>query len=224
MSYQVNVLDFEGPLDLLLQLVEQARLSASDVSLAAVTEQYIGHINQLPQLDAAETSRFSVVAAKLLYIKSAGLLPDGEDLEETAELEQQLAAYGSYRQAAAVLSELLRTPRQSWSRPSTLTDLSRIGTPGLTTDQLRKALQEALDRQTPPVHAAPRPTISLQTMIKRLQAASGTSLQAFFGQLESRQEIVVAFLAALELWRRGQLQLIQKQQFSIIQVDYATTR
>lgn len=223
MAYQVALLNFEGPLDLLLQLVEQARLSPATVSLGELTEQYLEHLTAA-KLDPGEASGFSAVAAKLLYIKSVGLIPntDTSEAEEAAEeLQQQIEAYGHYREAAAFLAQLWQAPERSWGRPRTQCS---AGSPNLPPNVTLSALQKAFATATAShqaTHTVAPEVISIKEMMLQLATEAPSSLNDFFGRLGSRLEIVVAFLAALELWRAGRLQLTQTQQFSIIGIDHA---
>jgi segregation and condensation protein A len=234
MAYQVALLNFEGPLDLLLQLVERARLSASELSLATLTEQYLEHMTALASIDADETSRFADLAARLLYIKSRALLPTADQDEEdteVAELREQLETYGAYRDAAAVLAQLLARNQRGWSRTQRSQPTAGPAMPpNLSLQALQRAFASAVAKTPPPTPGLPPATVTLEEMTERLlqrssrrQDGAAATLQAFFAQLPSRAEITVAFLAALELWRRGQLRLTQAGQFSIIQIDYATT-
>jgi segregation and condensation protein A len=224
-AYQVALLNFEGPLDLLLQLVERSDLPASELSLAELTEQYLSYSSALTTLDAAQAAGFTALASKLLYLKSSALLPEPDELaEEVIELQQQLAAYGRYREAAGLLAAALADDGRSWNRQAATRPQQPAQSPNLTPPALRQALTEALARASASArHSVPVPAISLADMTPRLaQAGGGTpSLQSFFEQLESRIEVIVAFLAALELWRTERLRLVQDGQFKVIRVAYA---
>ncbi len=227
MAYQVALLNFEGPLDLLLQLVERARLSAAELSMADLTEQYLEYIQSLTTLDAAETSRFAELAARLLYIKSLSLFPNTDNITENEEimsLQEQLEAYGTYQESAAALAKLFGGSRHSWSRSRRTQPGESATPPNLTVEALRRAFAATLKAVPARLPATSPQEVSLAEMSQRLTTAcnrrSALDLQDFFSKLASRQEIVVAFLAALDLWRRGRIILTQPGQFSIIQITH----
>ena len=223
MTYQVALLNFEGPLDLLLQLVERADLPASELSLTDLTEQYLRYSGALAALDPVEAVGFTGLASKLLYLKSLALLPVAEEpAEEVAELQAQLAAYKHYRSAATTLAAALAGGRRSWGRAVAAQPRQSAPPPNAAPAALLQALVAVQAKAaTPNHHRVARPTISLAEMTGRLQqAAAGgaATLQGFFEHLEDRVEVVVAFLAALELWRSGALQLAQDGQFKVIRL------
>lgn len=230
MGYQVALLNFEGPLDLLLQLVERSELATSELSLADLTDQYLTHLEALPQLDPIETSRFTNLAAKLLYIKSLYIVPgqiSEEAAEETAELQRQLDEYGAYQAAAKRLAELLQAPSQSWSRAQASRPQQAAAPTNLTQRQLQHAYQRALAAAEPTDHTVRAPQLSLSNAIASLESrlADGTvtQLDDLFSEAHTTAEVVVTFLAALELWRQNRIQLTQAAQFSIIEVNHAAT-
>src|SRR3989304_3753693 len=109
-SYQVTIPVYEGPLDLLLQLIERAELDITKVALAQVTDQYLGHIRQMEELAADDVSAFIVIAARVLQIKSEVLLPrlpvrePGED-DPGEALAWQLITYKKFREIADWLAQ-----------------------------------------------------------------------------------------------------------------------
>ncbi|RME05966.1 MAG: chromosome segregation protein ScpA, partial [Anaerolineae bacterium] len=112
-DYKVVTPVYEGPLDLLLQLIEQAELDITRLALAQVTNQYLEHLQSMPQRDPEEVSAFLVIAAKLLQVKSEALLPRPPVREEGEEdpgeaLARQLIIYRRYKQIAEQLGERSR--------------------------------------------------------------------------------------------------------------------
>jgi segregation and condensation protein A len=226
--YQVELLNFNGPLDLLLQLIERNRLEVTDISLAEVTAQYLSYINQLTDLEPAQLNWFIDLAAKLILLKSQALvpakLPEGAE-EELAELEHQLAEFAQYQKASQYLQDLLTSCR-SWERPA-LAQPPRadLPPPQMTVDQLTKALESRLSQIPPPSSETPsRPAITLEQMITHLQkrlSGSPANLQSLISENHSRVEIIVLFLALLELVKNGRLSARQDTQFEDIQLAYA---
>lgn len=227
MPYRVALLNFEGPLDLLLQLVERSQLEASTLSLALVTEQYLDYAAGLKSINPLEASQFAALAAKLLYIKSLLLLPAAEpdSYEEIDDLQRQISAYGTYRNSARALAGMLATGQKSWGRPAQVKAI-QAGIPShLTLGALKKAYKMVTKPEIPPHRIAPS-KISMPQMIERFVNYGGNgsfTLNGFFSTLASRGEVALGFIAALELARQNRLKLTQRDQFSIIEVDYATT-
>lgn len=225
----MELLNFEGPLDLLLQVVERAHLEVADISLGEVTAQYIGYIERLSNIEPAELEHFVSLASRLLLLKSQALIPasqtedDGADL---AELEAQLARYRDYRRAAGYLSTLLR--QQGASSPRLAAHSlppEKVPLPeGLDLDRLTQLYAEVLNRLPAKPARTGRQAIPLATMISRLEqkaATSPLSFRALIEECQSRHEAVVLFLAALELVKRKVIALVQSSPLGDIEVHYA---
>jgi segregation and condensation protein A len=234
MAYQVALLNFTGPLDLLLQLIEQAELQVTQVSLAQVTDQYLEYLAPLHEIDPLELNWFVELASKLLYIKSQALLPESPaqavDLGESRELEEQLARYRGYKSAAAWLREKLDDGHVSLSRP-VATPAPRpvvMGLPpGLDLAQLTQAfagIQTRLkaDRNAMQPAVVKAESITTHAMARevmnRLAEASPRRLTDLAELAHDREELVVLFLAILELARLGRIGLTQAGQFDDIMV------
>lgn len=227
--YQVELPVFQGPLDLLLQLIERAELDVTSVALAQVTDQYLEHLRRLPQAALDDLASFLVIAARLLQIKSEALLPQpplrepGE--EDPAEaLAKQLLLYRRFKQIAGLLenreSEGLRTYLRLSSAPPIEPKLDLEGV-GL--EQLRQALLEALggmrDRpsleqvvDTPKVHIHEKLDMVLRSLERRPRVRFKTLLRG----AKSKLEIVVSFLAVLELIKWGAVEAQQQAAFGEI--------
>src|SRR3989344_1771283 len=106
-TFTVKASEFEGPLDVLLNMIEERRLSISEINLAEVCDAYLAHLDKLPNLPLGETAQFILVASTLLLIKSRALLPmldlSEEERESVEELERRLARYALIRKAARLL-------------------------------------------------------------------------------------------------------------------------
>ena len=224
MSYQVALLNFEGPLDLLLQLIERSEMAVTEISLSTITEQYLSYTAQLDNLDPHELNQFIELAARLIYIKSRALLPlpPEESEPELAELEEQLAEYRHYQQAATRLVSLVSGGQRSWQRPAQPTHYDAPMPRNLDLDELSQIFRQAMARQT----AAPTRVVtklpSLQTVcltIMNRVEESDYSLQALFNLAASRPETVLIFMAVLELIRSNQLAARQDQVFGDIMIS-----
>jgi segregation and condensation protein A len=220
MSHTVTIEKFEGPLALLLDLVERRQLEVTDISIAAITADYLGYINQLDHVEAEGLSEFLGLGARLVYIKSLALLPRESASEQADELRQlnlELAEYRRYQQAARELSRLARGA--TWPRPVvSRLDASRRSLPDLGVEQLAAAFTAAL-RQAEPIRpqGVLQQPISQAAITQRLQrqlAQGPLELQPLLDHARDRLEIVVTFLAVLELMKQGAMRVVQDGQFA----------
>lgn len=229
MAYEVHIASFEGPLDLLLQLVEAQKLEITEISLVQVTDPFLVHLRAAEtKLPPQELADFLLVAAKLIYLKSKALLPTLEDaeLEEGPDLATQLKMYQAFVQAAAKLGTLAKEATTSWGRerPS-LPPVERAFRPpaGLTLEMMTQSYR-ALLRRLEPLARLPRAAldrvISLEEkmahLTKRLKEAERVSFHSFLAESDSRLEIAVSFLALLELIKQRSLRVEQSELFSEI--------
>lgn len=230
-AYTVATPVYEGPLDLLLQLIEHAELDITKVALAQVTDQYLDHIRTVEENSPEEVSAFLVIAARLLQIKSEVLLPRPPVREEGEEdpgeaLARQLRAYKRYKEIALLLGERenqgLRTYLRLGPPPKveSVLDMSGIGL-----EDLWLAAREILSHQDdrPPLDTvvkAPRITIrdKIRLISKRLQEKGNATFRLLLGNQPSRLDVVVTFLAMLELVKRHFVSANQDQLFGDIEI------
>lgn len=202
---------FEGPLDLLLQLVEQEKLPISEVSLSAVTEQYLAYVEAQTDLPPEELADFLVVAAKLLLIKSRLLLPNlfaQADEPEEENLARQLAIFKAYVEAGKFVNARLLSRQCLYPREKALvTETATFSPPtNATTEAMHKsftALLEDIARYVKPAPQLLKRTISLRekigTLRSFLSSAGKVSFHSVLQQASNRTEVIVTFLALLEL-------------------------
>jgi len=229
--YQVKLEVFEGPLDLLLHLIEKQELDITRVSLAAVTDQYLEYIQRLERISAESLADFLVVAAKLLLIKSRALLPappaveeEEEDLGE--ELARQLREYKKFKEAAQQLREREEQGLRAYVRLASLPRVEReLDLTDVSLDDLLAAVREALTLQPPsePVNGVVTPiVISISDKIQDIEALLSEHGSFNFNRLlhtaASRGEIIVTFLALLELIKARRVRVRQEQLFGEIVV------
>jgi segregation and condensation protein A len=229
-NYTVQLPVYAGPLDLLLQLIERDELDITKVSLAQVTDQFLAYLKILEQLSLADIADFIVIAARLILIKSEALLPrpverqPGEE-DPGDELARQLIAYKRYKEIALLLHEReqagLRTFLRLAPPPKREAQLDLSGlTPLHLLEAVRRAL--ALNPELPPlgtVVAPPKVTIRDQIRLiatTLLRDGGRTSFQAMLASARSRMEVVVTFLAVLELIKRHKIEARQDQLFGDI--------
>lgn len=233
-KYSINTEVYSGPLDLLLQLIEKAELDITKLALAQVTDQYLEYLRTLQEQNAAEVSAFVVIAARLVQIKSAALLPKpvfaGQPVEEDPgeALAQQLILYKKFKMLALFLDEReaagLRTYLRMDSQPRfsipTKLDISE-----LTLDELVKTAREVLGGQNnmPPlsqVVSIPRITIrqKINSIIENLRKTGSVKFSNLLSLKNNRLEIVVTFLAMLELVKRRIVGASQEALFGEIEL------
>jgi segregation and condensation protein A len=229
-QYQIDTPVYQGPLDLLLQLIETAELDITSLALAQVTEQYLKHLETLQDLPPDEISAFLVIAAKLIQIKSEALLPsqtarseDEEDLGE--ELARQLIAYKRYKEIADLLSERKELGYQTFIRLSPAkVDLQQnldLGEFGV--DELFEIAStiffKDLERQSIST-VVERPKITIKDKINRISEKFSHSdelkFEDFLSEDYSRLDVVISFLALLELIKGNYINVIQEGIFNEI--------
>jgi len=228
-SFAIKTEVFEGPLELLLDLIERRKLLINDISLAAVTDEYIAHVRTLQESHLVETAQFVLVAATLLLIKSKSLLPVLELTEEeshtVADLELRLKLYQLYRDRSIRLRELFdENPLfEKTYVPDT--------TPLFTTDAyttpnaLAQALSGVIARFPKPVfrpHVAVKKVMSLEEMIQTVEDRITRQFKLSFKDFVSSQDrshVIIGFLAVLELVKQGSILVRQEVHFHDILIE-----
>jgi segregation and condensation protein A len=222
-AFEVKLSNFEGPFDLLLTLISKHQLDVTEVSLSRVTDEFIAYIRALgPSWDLGQATEFLVVAATLLDLKAARLLPaaDVEDEEDLALLEARdllfarLLQYRAYKQVAAHFGTLERAQSRRFPRAVPLdprfAELMPEVLLTITPEQLARIAAEALRPKPPPtvsiahVHS---PRVSVRehaTILRERLARSGRStFRALTQDCQHTVELVARFLALLELYRES---------------------
>ncbi len=223
---------FEGPLDLLLHLIEREELEITSVSLVQVTDQYIGMLRAQDSLDLRALADFVAIGAKLLFLKSRALLPRtpeqlAEDellAEEIAtDITAQLEEYRTYKNAASYLRDLEESGHRSFPRiappPS---DWAPTGLEQVTMKKLLAALAKALERV--PVEPEPerlqRPVLNIverrQTLLARVKRTGRVAFAHLIEDCETRFEAIITFLAILDLLKSDDLHAEQESSFGEI--------
>lgn len=227
MTHQVAVKEFEGPLGLLLELVERGRLEVTAISVGQVTAQYLERTKMKSHIQPDELGEFLQLGTRLLYIKSLALLPRAstdEQLEELTKLNLELAEYRRFQRAAKLLAS--RGTNRSWPR-SAVVKLApeELPLPELDLAALAEAFQRALRRAEPK-----RPSITLRRQISQAELETRLTKRLDHGPLaledeldatSDRLEIIVLFMALLELIRSGVVRVVQDGQFAPILIELA---
>lgn len=240
---QVKVENFEGPLDLLLKLIEKQEMDITKISLAQIADQYVEHIKASENIKPEEIGDFLVVAARLLFIKSKLLLPyfEWEEEEEEEELEQQLKIYKEFLEAGRKVEEIIKQrgfsygpnlssnksyksraliPEQEvFCPPKNLKteDVSRTFGQLIQSLKRSEALKERMQERKMDRK------VTLEEKIRSLRKMISKRIRFSFDKLvhgsESKTDIIVSFLAVLELSKQKVIATEQKDLFSSIDID-----
>lgn len=227
---------FSGPLGLLLSLIEAEEMDITEIALAKIADEYVGYLRTAPDINPEEMADFLVVAAKLLFIKSKALLPylySAEDDEEIDDLERQLKMYKEFVAASLKIKEaisqknflfippLLKSRRQQFNLPV-------FSPPAkLTAEILKAALEKiiaALEKQRvekiPEERLEPKVSIDEKIMIikKLLFDKIKINFSKFLAGASTKTEVIVSFLAVLELAKQKELVFEQGELFSEIHI------
>ena len=232
--YQIRLPVFEGPLDLLLHLIEREELDITTVALAQVTNQYLAYLAELEQRQLKELTDFLIVAAKLLLIKSLALLPrppalppEAEDVGD--ELVHQLRVYKRFKEIATLLHEREKLGLHGYVRIAPLPHLEpQLDLGDVTLYDLLAAVQEALDTiPALPVGEVVAPiTVTISEQIahieKQLAGRRHVRFREVLSAVTSRVEVIVTLLALLELIKQDRVQVRQERLFGEIVIERQT--
>jgi segregation and condensation protein A len=229
LRYEVHLPLFQGPLDLLLHLIEQQQLDITKVALALVTDQYLQYLTALDNIDAETLTDFLVVAARLLLIKSQALLPrspvttDNEEAEEDVgdQLARQLQVYRQFKLIAQLLSQREAEQLRSFVRVSTSATVEpRLRAGEISVLDLLDAARAALAVRPPDpaVDEVVSPiVVTIGQRIAHIRDCLARYPQVLFSLLvqdcASRTEIIVTFMAVLELIKQNWLDVRQDAPF-----------
>jgi segregation and condensation protein A len=225
-TFQIKTAGFEGPLGLLLQLIEKRKLFINDVSLSAVTEDYLSYLNKLNGLPPSEVSSFVLVAATLLLIKSQSLLPNldltSEEEGDIKNLEERLRLYELFSKLGINLKnnfgqKIIFAPTERKNE-----NIVFLPDEQITKEQMMSFAQNVLGAMPKKIfkpEVAVKKVISLEEMIDKLAERVKQTLKISFkdfngqGKATTREEkvtVIVGFLAMLELVRQGIMEAMQE--------------
>lgn len=236
-SIKLEKHQFEGPLDLLLSLIEEQKLDITQIALAHVTEQFLLYIRQLTTIDPTTLSDYLSIAAKLLVIKSRAILPtleiEEEEEEASSDLETKLILYKQYKEVAKALKSFDTRGQQSFTRTLVFSEkVSFFPDPTVTTNELYSAITtivQGLKELDNLPKAKIKEAISIQEKIDQLQVLLTeqieTKLSSVIAKAKNRSEVVITFLALLELIKQRILIVDQEALFTDITIKkYAETQ
>jgi segregation and condensation protein A len=232
-EYKVKLEIFEGPLDLLLYLIKRDELNIYDISIERITRQYLEYLEAFKELNIEVAGEFIIMASNLLYIKSRSLLPldqqppadEAEEDDPRWELIRQLIEYKKFKDAAAQLHDRARERENIFVRGASDLPTVRpllLGEVGIF--QLINAFQNVIKRIEARAELqeilGENYTVSdkIETILARVSEGASLQFSDLFADMASRVEIVVTFLALLELIRLKQVRAIQPGQFGEIEI------
>lgn len=235
-SYTVKTSSFEGPLGLLLDLVEGKKLFINEISLARVTDDFLAYARSLPKNDLSELTSFLSIASTLILIKSRSLLPGflvtKEEESEIQDLELRLALYQIIREISTELSEKYGTKKIILPPERELVMSVFAPDPKLSIDLLATSAQECLGRipkETILPEVRIRKVISIDEMLSRLTERVASATKFSFREWQNsvpgedkeskKGNVIVSFLAMLELVRQGMMDALQNIEFDDIELS-----
>jgi segregation and condensation protein A len=224
---------YDGPLDLLLDLIRKQEINIYDIPIASITQQYLDYMQRALQLDIELSAEFIYMAATLIHIKSRMLLPKDPELEKISpeedprkELVDRLLEHERFKTAAEMLQQKRMVEEAVWSNPQIEQFLAEESEPQLavTIFDLVKTLQTVLERaKSRPVYQIGKEDVSVPDMVRYLEATFRDMRKSdfipaaeLFEKQRSRRAMICLFLAMLELVRRQALVLTQKDAFGEI--------
>lgn len=224
---------YEGPLDLLLDLIRKQQIDIKDIPIATITAQYLEYLEKAREMDIDLGAEFVYMAATLIHIKSRMLLPRDPEIEKREaeedprqELVERLLEHERFKNAAEMLQQKRLVEEAVWSNPQIQQFLSEDESPGLAVSlhDLVKTFQAVLDRaKSRPVYEIGKESVSVPDMIRYLESvfkksrrAESISATELFENQKSRRAMICLFLAILELVKRQALQLTQRDAFGDI--------
>lgn len=238
MSYEVETQVFNGPFDLLLHLILSEEVELYEISLSRIVDAYLVEVERLEQLDLEVATEFLLIAATLVELKARRLLPDNDDLdlddelalfEERDLLLTRLVECKTFKDAAGVLRQLHETGRKTYPRVAGIEEAFMHVAPdlleGIDVDDLHAACIRALTPKPEPVldlyHVSPV-TASVEDAVREfvdeLPGAGHVNFRALTSNLVDRLEVVVRFLAVLELFKQGMVDITQARAFGDIEL------
>ena len=228
--YNIKIPVFEGPLDLLLHLIRENKIDIYDIPIAIITHQYLQYIKIMKELDLDIAGEFLVMAATLIHIKSRMLLPPDEEAppeeqeDPRHELIQKLIEYQAFKEAALSL----RQREDEWTRVFQREPLSDekddegIYLSDVNLFDLLEAFKKILDTSPPEVATITKETLTVKDkmslIMEMLEGQEAIRFEEFFKDGITRFQLIVTFIALLELIRLGLLRAYQEKEFGNIWV------
>jgi segregation and condensation protein A len=230
--YKINIPLYEGPLDLLLDLIKKQEMNIHDIQIAKITSQYLEYLHKLEELNVDVSADFIYMAATLIYIKSKMLLPpdplaspEEQAADPRADLVQRLVEHEKYKNAAQLLYQKQQVEENVWSKPdkSLYQDEGTEGDLVVSLVDLVRVFQQVLERRKEVSRIElQHEQFTVAQMMAQLRAQilasedNTVNLIRFFEACPSRHAMIVAFLAVLEMVKMQAIAMVQEKQFGEI--------
>jgi segregation and condensation protein A len=230
--YKINIPLYEGPLDLLLDLIKKQEMNIHDIQIAKITSQYLEYLHKLEELNVDVSADFIYLAATLIYIKSKMLLPpdplaspEEQAADPRADLVQRLVEHEKFKNAAQLLYQKQQVEENVWSKPdkSLYHDEGTEGELVVSMVDLVRVFQQVLERRKEVSRIElQHEQFTVAQMMAQLRAQilasddNTVSLIRFFEACASRHAMIVAFLAVLEMVKMQAIAMVQEKQFGEI--------
>jgi segregation and condensation protein A len=227
--YSIKIPVFEGPLDLLLHLIRESKIDIYDIPLAIITRQYLEYIQMMKELNLDIAGDFLVMAATLIHIKSRMLLPPDEEVpseeleDPRRELVQRLLEYQAFKEAALGLREKENEWIKIFQRePSSDEDEEGIHLSDVNLFDLLDAFKKILETAPPEVGTITKETLTVKDkmhfIMDTLEGQEAVRFEDLFAGGITKSQIIVTFIALLELIRLGLMRAYQEREFGNIWV------
>ena len=230
--YKINIPLYEGPLDLLLDLIKKQEMNIHDIQIAKITSQYLDYLHKLEELNVDVSADFIYMAATLIYIKSKMLLPpdplaspEEQSADPRADLVQRLVEHEKFKNAAQLLYQKQQIEENVWSKPdkSLYHDEGTEGELVVSMVDLVRVFQQVLERRKEVSRIElQHEQFTVAQMMAQLRAQilasddNTVNLISFFEACPSRHAMIVAFLAVLEMVKMQAIAMVQEKQFGEI--------
>jgi segregation and condensation protein A len=229
--YKINIPLYEGPLDLLLDLIKKQEMNIHDIQIAKITSQYLDYLHKLEELNVDVSADFIYMAATLIYIKSKMLLPDPlaspeeQGADPRADLVQRLVEHEKFKNAAQLLYQKQQIEENVWSKPdkSLYHDEGTEGELVVSMVDLVRVFQQVLERRKEVSRIElQHEEFTVAQMMAQLRAQilasedNTVNLIRFFEACPSRHAMIVAFLALLEMVKMQAIAMVQEKEFGEI--------
>lgn len=228
--HQIQLEQFEGPLDLLLQLIEKDKLQITEISLAKVTDQYLDYLDNSDILASAEVADFLLIASKLIYLKSKYLLPDFnlEDEGDAESLEKQLKIYRQYYDASKQINKMFNQPTLAYQRakPYKLPDQKKFVAPTNIDQNIMLDLFSSVLQRIEKVVNIPKVVMAKAMSISekiidiknKIKNSERFTFRNILKDKGDKMEAIVSFLAILELVKQREVTISQDNMFGEIDI------
>jgi len=223
---EIKIEKFQGPLDLLLQLIDQEELEITEISLSEITEHFLEELEKIEQESEQDLADFLVIATKLVYLKSRQLLPYLYEEEEEEDLTDQLKMYKKFVDASVYIEKLWQNEKKSYGRTEPLKKQKEFVIPtNALGDNLHKSFTDLLKRLKP---VNPLPTakidhsVSVRDVINHLKTTLKKIKKFKFSELfknsKNKTEVIISFLAVLDMVKAGEVYMTQNQAFGDFEI------